>query len=239
MGFDYGTAQEVGSAISQYEGILGDVASILNSVSNIFSVAAMGVSAMVSILVGIVTLLAVLFFYIVHSIPAYALAKKTGVKRPWLVWIPVFHEYFRLFVLCDMAGDKPFHTPIRKFKFENRRLPLLIHIVVKYAAGLLVSIVALVISMAIPVVGSVSWLLDLLPLAVCGFIEYVYFYDVLNMFKDDKKSNRIAAIIVAAADGLLLSGLARTIYMYTMLNKTPLPVAEEIVVEEAPVVAEG
>lgn len=226
MNFDYGTVQEVESSLGHAENIIGDLSSIIGDVADIFNFAAAGIGAVVAIVSAIFAAIVFVALYIIHSIPAYALAKKAGVKHAWLAWIPVFNEYFRLLVLCDMAGEKPFHPGFGKFSLENRRLPIIVHVLVKYTAGLLIKVASAAISIAIPVVGSVSVLLNLLPSAACGIIDFVYFRDMLAMYKDNKKSNMITAIVVSAADALALGGLARTAYMYTLLGKQPLPAVE-------------
>ena len=66
-------------------------------------------------------------------------------------------------------------------------------------------------------------ILYLVPTVATGWMEYVYTKDVLDLFKEDKKSNRTAAIVVSALDSFVTFGFARTVLMYTIMKKNPLP----------------
>ena len=77
----------------------------------------------------------------------------------------------------------------------------------------------------------ISSLLILLPSIACNLIYYVFFRDILNLFNEDKKANVSTAIIVCVIDAILLCGLARTCYFYTLMKKQPLPV-KEVVMDE-------
>ncbi len=232
---DFGTVQDIESALEQSSGMLGDIESILSSILSIFSIASMGVTAVIAIITAIVTGIIAIALYIFQSIPVYSLAKKVGLKYAWLSWVPIFHNYFRLFVLCEMAGNKPFVPKLGKFKLESRKLSFLAHIVIKYFAGLIVGIITAVASTVIPIVGSLSAVLALVPTAACAWIEYVYLRDVLDIFKEDKKSNNTTSIVITVIDAILVGDLIRSCYLYTLMKKQPLP-EPEIVIENTPVV---
>ena len=96
--------------------------------------------------------------------------------------------------------------------------------------GNVVSTVIAIVSTILPVVGSLSFILGLVPAAACAVIEYVYLRDLLDIYKEDKKANNTAAIVVSVIDFVLVGDLIRTCYLYTLIKKQPLPV-NEIVVE--------
>ncbi|MBO5358880.1 MAG: hypothetical protein J6A78_06125 [Clostridia bacterium] len=228
-----GSMQDVESALEQSSNMLGDIESILGSIAGIFSVASMGVGAIVAIITAIVTGLVAIALYIFQSIPVYSLAKKVGLKYAWLSWVPIFHDYFRLFVLCEIAGNKPFVPKLGKFKIENRKLSFLAYVLIKNFANLIVGIITTIANIFIPIVGSISLVLGLIPTAACAWIEYVYLRDLLDIFKEDKKSNNTTSIIITVIDALLPFDLIRTGYLYTLMKKQPLP-EKEIVFESTP-----
>ena len=228
----FGSMQEIESALEQSSGMLGDIESILGSIAGIFSIASMGVSAIFAIIAAIFAGIVAIVLYILYSIPVYSLAKKVGVKYAWLAWVPIFHVYFRLFVLCEIAGNKPFIPNIGKFKIESRKMSFLAHILIKYLGGMIISTVVGILSMFLPIVGSLSIVLGLVPAAACAIIEYVYLRDVIDIFKEDKKSNNTTSIIVTVIDAILVGDFIRTCYLFTLMKKQPLPV-NEIVVENA------
>lgn len=225
-----GSMQGVESALEQSSDMLGDVESILGSIAGIFSIASMGATAVIAIITAIVTGFIAVALYILQSIPVYSLAKKVGLKHAWLSWVPVFHDYFRLFVLCEIAGNKPFLPNLGKFKLENRKLSFLAHIVIKYFGGTIIGVIVTVASTVLPVIGSVSAILGFIPAVACAWIEYVYLRDVLDIFKEDKKSNNTTSIVITVIDAILLGDLIRSCYLYTLMKKQPLP-EKEIVVE--------
>lgn len=221
---------EIESALEQSSGMLGDIESILGSIAGIFSFATMGISAIFAIIAAVFAGLIAIAYFVFESIPVYKLAKRVGYKYAWLAWMPFFHDYCRIFVLCETAGNKPFDANIGKIRLENRKMSFLAHVLIKYFGGAVVSTVIAIVSTILPVVGSLSFILGLVPAAACAVIEYVYLRDLLDIYKEDKKSNNTAAIVVSVIDFVLVGDLIRTCYLYTLIKKQPLPV-NEIVVE--------
>ncbi len=227
---DFFTAfQELEEVLGSLENIMGSAEAIFGGIGAIFSVISTGISILVAIITAIFTIIFVIF----HAIPVYSLAKKVGLKYAWLSWIPFFNNYFRLFVISEIAGNKPFVPNLGKFKIENRKLSFLAYVLIKNFAGLIVAVISGVASMVIPIVGSISLVLGLIPTAACAWIEYVYLRDLLDIFKEDKKSNNTTSIIITVIDALLPFDLIRTGYLYTLMKKQPLP-EKEIVIENAP-----
>lgn len=225
------TVQDFGDSLNAASNMAGDINSILESLASIFSFASVGVYAVFSILAIIFAGILALALYIFQSIPIYTLAKKVGLQHAWLAWIPFFHSFFRLFVLCEIAKDKPLDIKLFNFKFENRKFSFLTHLLIYVFGGTVVTTVVLIASFVVPVLGSVSSVLSFLPMIACGIIEYAYFRDVLDIFKPDKKSNDTTAIVITVIDTLLFGDLIRSCYLYTLLKKEPLP--EEVIVESA------
>ena len=67
-----------------------------------------GTLMVVYLIIFAVLLLFLVAMYILQAIPLYKLAKKTGRKNAWFAWMPILSTYFQLYLLCDIAGDKPF-----------------------------------------------------------------------------------------------------------------------------------
>ena len=222
---------EIESALEQSSGMLGDIESIFSSIAGIFSIASMGVSAIFAIIAAIFAGIIAIAYFIFESIPVYSLAKKVGYKYAWLAWMPFFHDYCRIYVLCETAGNKPFVPNIGNFKIENRKMSFLVHVLIKYLGGAIVTSIVTIASAIIPFFGSFSFILGLVPAAACALIEYVYLRDLLDIYKEDKKANNNAAMIVSVLDFVLIGDVIRTCYLYTIIKKQPLPV-NEIVIEE-------
>lgn len=222
---------EIESALEQSSGILGDIESILGSIAGIFSFATMGISAVFAIIAVVFAGLVAIVYFVFESIPVYTLAKRVGYKYAWLAWMPFFHDYCRIFVLCETAGNKPFDANISKIKLENRKMSFLAHILIKYFGGAIISTVVAIVSTILPVVGSLSFVLGFVPAAACAVIEYVYLRDLLDIYKEDKKANNTAAIVVSVIEFVLVGDLIRTCYLYTLIKKQPLPV-KEVVMDE-------
>ncbi len=215
------------AVFEQMESTLGSLETIFGGITAILTAISTGISIIIAIFTFIVTIIVT----IIQAIPLYTLAKKAGSKFAWLAWCPIFNSEARLFVMCDIAGNLPFDFWNGKVKFQNRKMMFLAHICIKYFGNTLILAFIAVASILIPVIGTISSLLILLPSIACNLIYYVFFRDILNLFNEDKKANVSTAIIVCVIDAILLCGLARTCYFYTLMKKQPLPV-KEVVMDE-------
>lgn len=215
------------AVLEQMESTIGSLETIFAGIAAILTAISTGISIIIAIFTFIVTIIVT----IIQAIPLYSIAKKTGSKFAWLAWCPIFNSEARLFVMCDIAGNLPFDYWNGKIKLQNRKMMFLAHICIKYFGNTLILAFIAIASMAIPVIGSLSSLLILLPSVACNIIYYVFFRDILNLFNEDKKANVSTAMIVCVVDAILLCGLARTFYFYTLIKKQPLPV-KEVVIDE-------
>lgn len=191
-----------------------------------------GVMLMVSLIVGLVAavvgLVVSLVVFVLEAIPLYKISKKLDRKYAWLVWlswIPFIGGYFSTYVLSDIPGDQPVKL-VSKLTVENRVMSFWIYTGIRLFGATLITVLISIVNM-IPVLGQVigafSTLLYLAPTVAAAWIEYAYLRDVLDLFKPDQKSNNTAAIIITALDTMATLGLARAIYLYTIMNKEPLP----------------
>ena len=227
--------EEIGTILEQSEGVFGSISSILNSVRIILTFIATGLSLLVSVVVVIVAIVQ----YIIQAIPVVILARKTGYKLWWVALIPFLSSYCRFFVLCEMAGDKPFDLQLekpfgklwRKLHFEDRRWAFFAHVIIKYFARIIVWVLSGVVSNVVPVVGLVALSINLVPPLACALIKYVFLRDVLDLFNANKKSNKNTALIIALLEILPTRGFIVTFYLYTLLGKKPLPVTDAAVTE--------
>lgn len=181
-----------------------------------------------AIISAVVSFITTLIIWLVEAFPTYKLAKKVGCNKAFLAWIPILGNYFRMYVLVTMVEDTPFELFGGKIKIENRSLSFWLYVAISYfGVALITALVSLltVIPVIGTVIGSISSLLYLLPPVVTGLMEYVYLKDVLDLFKEDKKSNSTASIVVTVLDSFVTFGLARAIFLCTMLKTEPLPKA--------------
>ncbi len=221
--------------------MLQEIEETLMSIYRIFglgaSIADIGIGGfflLVTIITTIVGAIIAIARYILESFPVYKVAKKVGRKHAWLAWVPIFSSVFRMYVLSDVAGDKPVEVKLfgKHLKFQNRILVFFSYVGIGVFGAELLTIVLTILGI-IPVVGQIvavfGTLFYLLPPLAEGIIEYVYLRDVLDKFKEDKVSNRRTSIIVTVLDSLCTLGFARVVILYTIMNK---PVLKEEIVEE-------
>ena len=116
-----------------------------------------------------------IIIWVLEAIPVYKLAIKMNRKNAWLAWVPIFGSKFRLWVLSDIAGDKPFTVFNGKFTVKSRSNSFWIYIAINYLGGAVVSAVVGVFSAIIPLFGSLSAVLMLVPAVPCALMEYVSF----------------------------------------------------------------
>lgn len=164
--------------------------------------------------------------YVFETLPVYRLARKAGRKSAILAWCPIFHEYFLAYVICDIPGDQPVRFITDKLSLKKRIHSYGIYILIFLGGNAIITSLISFLGI-VPVIGQtlapLATALYILPAAICTLFEYIYLKDILDIFKEDKKSNIITAIIITLLDALVTFGYARTIYLYTLWNKSPLP----------------
>ena len=181
----------------------------------------------------IVGLVVAVVTWVLEAIPIYLLAKKLGREHAWLAWVPIFGAEFRLWVLSDIACEKPFTVYKEKYTIKNRANSFWLYVAIKYFGAAVISAVVGVVSAIIPLIGSVSAVLMLLPTVACAIIEYVYLRDVLDIFKENNEANKKTSFFITLLDSFVTLGFARIFYLFTLLKCSPLPSNVEIVIEEA------
>ncbi len=188
------------------------------------------IGSIVVILSFLITVTVAIVLFILKALPVYKLAKKLGRKNAWLAWVPIFGEFFRLYVLCDAAGDKPFSLFGGKWVIKSRNTSFLICLAIAILGPTLIVSVISLLSL-VPLLNylfyGIGSLLHWVPVVFCAFFEYVYLKDALDLFKEDQSSNRIAAIVIIVLDTLLTGELAKTVWLYTLMKRSPLPTPEE------------
>ncbi len=211
------------SSIGEVSQILEDIYESLYYGLGIAELGIVGVILMATIIVSIVTavvsFLVTVILWILEAIPLYKLAKKTNRKRAWLAWVPILGNYFRMYVLADIPGDKPFSIASRSI---SRNMAFWIYIGIDLFGVALVNVIVAIINFFIPVVGLLALAFNLLPLVCAGFMEYIFLKDVLDVFKADEKSNKVASIVITVLDNLATLGFARLVYLYTLLKYKPI-----------------
>lgn len=146
--------------------------------------------------------------YILYALTLYTIAKRRGIKKPWLAWIP----FVNVWTLGSISDQYQY---VVKGRVENRRKSLL---------GLNIAIAAIGLIIAI----AVAWIfVDLLALFMNTLTDYIepiiYDYvpnseDVIETLLQSLQSN-IVALIVIAVLALSLSVLAiiRIVFFYIAL----------------------
>lgn len=219
-------------SLGEFTASLEEIIAFLTAALGVAELGVMGTVVVVTILLMaitmVVSLLVSLVVFILEAIPLYKISRKMGRKSAWLVWLswlPIVGSYLGLYVLEEIPGRKPLHL-VGKLSIESRMLSFWIYVGIAVFGNALITAVVGILSL-IPVVGTfvgyVSWILYLAPAAALAWMEYAYLRDVLDIFKEDHRSNIIAAAVVAALDATVTMGLARAFFLYTVMNKEPLP----------------
>ncbi len=208
------------SSIGEVSQILEDIYYTLFYGLGIAELGIAGVILMISIITAAISLLVAIVVWVLEAIPLYKLAKKNGRKHAWLAWVPLFGNYFRMYVLADIPGDKPFSFGSRSLC--SRNMAFWIYVGIEIFGDALINIIVLIINFFFPVVGLLALVLPLLPWICTAIMEYIFLKDVIDMFKTDKKSNNVAAIVITVLDNIVTLGFARLIYLYTLLKYAPI-----------------
>ena len=124
-----------------------------------------------------------------------------------------------------MAGEKRLEFWHGKFKHDDRKLGFWAYVGIDFAGPTIINMLCSIV-MLIPVVGMpascICYVLNLLPLLASAILEYIYFRDILELFKEDKHSNEVTSFVITIIDVLVGGGLARAIYLLTMKKLEPL-----------------
>lgn len=211
---------------------LEEIIAFLTAALGLAELGVMGTVFVFTILASVITaafaFLVSLLVFILEAIPLYKISRKMGRKSAWLVWLswlPIVGSYLGLYVLEEIPGRKPLHL-VGKLRIESRILSFWIYVGIAVFGNAFITAVVGILSL-IPVIGTilgyVSWALYFVPAVALAWMEYAYLRDVLDIFKEDHRSNIIAAAVVAALDATVTMGLARAFFLYTVMNKEPLP----------------
>ncbi|MBQ9130175.1 MAG: hypothetical protein IJX59_05375 [Clostridia bacterium] len=226
MSFDFDTIiawlEDVYQMLLLGSGILSTA---IAAITTLITAVGWVVSLIAALIAGLVTLL----IYILSALPVYRTARKAGRKRAWLAWVPFFGSLFRLYVLCDTAGQQPVTFFGGKLSFK-RGNSFLVYLIIYFFGNALITAGISILSI-LPVLGTalgaVGTLLYLLPYVTCAFFEYAYLKDTLDLFKENQRSNRNLAILITVIDNLATQGVAKTICLYSLWSRKPLPKTEQ------------
>lgn len=213
---------------------LGDIYDVLFLGANIASLSISGIMLLLTVIGSILTALLSVGIYVFSALPVYRLSKKLGKGKAWLAWIPFFGRTFRTYVICDAAGDKPVSFFGGKIHFKSRGTSFLVYVAIAYVGSAIIATVLGILSF-IPIINYISStfgsLLLLVPAVICSFFEYVYLKDLLDLFKEDQKSNKTAAIAITIVDALVTGDIIRTVWLYSLWKRKPLE-KEDVLWEE-------
>lgn len=220
-------------------GVPMDIQSFISSIDMLFMQLFLCVTFLLPFIIpGILTLLFFIAFYIAEAFPLYKMAKKVGRKNAWLVWIPIFSGYFSIYVMMDIARGKEVVFFSEKYTMKSRPKSYIIFVLGSFAISTVLTMLILgayiltrILGNIMPFASSMIFFLVLIVAAILFYIpaialtiiRYVYLRDLLDVFKEDKKSNNIMAIVVTLLDRFVTCGIARVIILYTIMNLDPLP----------------
>lgn len=222
----------IGNASADISGLLTEIPEFLAVIPGL--IAAIGTALYSStgfiLFIGslIISGLISFLFYFLRAFPVSRIGKKLGCKYAGLAWIPLFQFSISSFILCHASGKEYFTLFGGKLRLKSGTSFLLYLLSAFFGPVIVTTLTGLVVTLLgwIPLIGQVMTLitplLGFLPAAICGMIEYVYLRDVLDRFKPDQKDNRIAAGVVSGLDAFITYGLARYVYLFSFMNKTPL-----------------
>ena len=223
--------QEIEGVAGSIDGTLDSVVGITGSIMALIGVLGTVGTVVLGIVGAIVGALIWVALHILQSVPVYALAKKTGRKNAWIAWLPLpfllLEELPRMFVVADIPGDKEVKL-IGKFKLSSRAVSFWIWVGIYFFGNILWDFVMYILTSILTMTGvgalltPVTFLLTFVPNVALAWLEYAFVRDVLNVFKEDKKSNNTVAIIVAVVDAIIPSRFARTVCLYSIMKKEPL-----------------
>lgn len=209
--------------LETFESMLEAIYGILFAGAAIAELGAIGVVAMTFLVIFAVLVVIGIALYIFKAYAIYSFAKKLNYPRAWIAWIPI--KYCRIFVLSDLAGEKRLEFWHGKFKHDDRKLGFWAYVGIDFAGPTIINMLCSIV-MLIPVVGMpascICYVLNLLPLLASAILEYIYFRDILELFKEDKHSNEVTSFVITIIDVLVGGGLARAIYLLTMKKLEPL-----------------
>lgn len=195
--------------------------------------------------------------YFLNAYPLYKIAKKLDYDKSFLPWIPIFQSYICLFTIADLPGRRDFYISPKfdsLFKIKDRKksytaviIIIVVTTVLSYFASFfstfLMSFLSAFMEMnsAMSAIGTaIPALLSLciaLPLSLItgfllGIFQYAYIRDLIDLFKPDREQNKKTALIIVIINNFT-AGLALPIYLMTLQQYDPLPIAPEGMTEEA------
>ena len=224
MGYSDFSLDQLLQALDNLTQISGDITDIISFISTLLSLGLSGITLLGTIITAVVTSIITLISLIFHALPIFRLSRKMGRKSAWFAWIPFFG--FRMYALCAIPGAQPLRLYKDKWVIKNRNLSFWIYYLILLGGNAIITLLITILGV-IPVLGQtiapLTTLLYMLPAFICGYIRFLYIKDVLDIFKEDKKSNTITSIIIVLLDHFVTGGLARTFYLYTLWNREPIP----------------
>ena len=224
---------EFSNSLNEIEGITGSIdgtldntLGIASSVMALFGLAGTAATVVFGLIIGLIGIFVWIAFHIFQSIPVYSLAKKTGRKHAWLAWLPLPFFYLdelpRMFVVANVPGNKEVKI-VGKFKFSSRSVAFWIWVGIYFFGNILWdSVIHIVNGLTGGMLSVIALPLTLVPNVALAWMEYAFLRDVLNMFKEDKKSNNTVAIVCAVIDALIPYRFARAVCLYSIMKKQPL-----------------
>ena len=222
---------ELISSTESIESLLVALSDLLSNFGVIFSLLGvivqfiMSVFSIVGVFITVAALIAaMLLLWLLEAIATYKLAKKLNYEYAALAWIPF--RYVLHYVQIAMVGDKPFELFDKKLTVQNRSLTFLVYLGIDlFGSMLITSLIAIlgVLPGIGPIISALSSVLYLAPYVAMAMMDFVYIKDIGDRFKADKQGNITASIVVVLLDNLATFGIAKIVYLYTLLKKDPIP----------------
>lgn len=219
--------QEYINQLESLESLFNAIYGILFAGAAIAELGVFGIIAVITLIAAAVVFIIGIVIYIIKSYAISTFAKKLNYAHPWLAWVPI--KYFRIYVLADMVGDKRLEFWHGKFKHNDRKISFWAYLGIDLVGPTIINILSSLFMMvpAVGILGSAGcYILGFIPLLACAIIEYIYFRDLLDLFKEDRHSNEVTSFVITLIDAFLGGGLIRAIYLLTMKKAEPLDKVE-------------
>lgn len=129
-------------------------------------------------------LLAMVFcivMYILSSLGVYSIAKRRGIRRPWLSWLPVGNMW-----IIGSISDQ--YQYVAKGKIKNRRKILLGIMIALLAMSMPIGVVVALAALdyAAAIAGIIFFYLLYVVLAIVGSVfQYIAYYDLFRSCRPD------------------------------------------------------
>ncbi len=206
--------------------------------------------------VGIFSLVLMGAMYFLNAYPLYKMSKKLGYDKAFLPWIPVFQAFLCAYTMANLPGKTDFYISPKLdkiFKIKDRKKSFIAFIAIAVVSiigiyvilfGFMFAVmfvalmtetgedIVIIMPLIMMIMYAILLVFGLISSLLSSIFYYAYLRDLIDVFKPDREKNKKTALIVVIVNNFT-SGLALPIYLMTLQQYDPLPIAPEGMTEEA------